>query len=227
MFKRTLNTWLVLVVLLALPLAGCGGDADEGEAPAAGSFVGEVSGKNAFVAVVAEAGAKEGPLTVQVYVADGKQLSEWFSGTTSRSSFVANSDGGDAEAKGELSADSVTGTVELPDGKAVRYEAHRPGGAAGLYDLAVSPAGKVTGASAAGIGLTGRIKLGKRGTGTLRLADGRRLKFNVTSDPAADLARLRTGQVLLIVLPDGQIRGAGKSRPAAGGRGVAFYVGSA
>ena len=54
---------------------------------------------------------------MQVYVSDGKGLSEWFSGPISDGGFVAKSDDGDAETEGTLSGDSVTGTVMLPDGK--------------------------------------------------------------------------------------------------------------
>ena len=83
-----------------------------------GSFVGEVSGTKAFVAVVA-APAQDGQDAgaVQIYISDGRGLSEWFSGPISDGGFAAESDDGDAEAEGTLSGDSVTGTVVLPDGK--------------------------------------------------------------------------------------------------------------
>jgi hypothetical protein len=108
-----------------------------------GSFVGEVSGTEAFVAVVAappQDGQDSG--AVQVYLSDGRGLSEWFSAPVSDGGFVAKSDDGDAEAEGKLSADSVTGTLVLPDGETVRYQATPPSGAAGLYELAVSNAGE-------------------------------------------------------------------------------------
>jgi transposase len=224
------------VVFLLVPLAGWGGDDDRdaGKAgPAAkpeqavdGSFVGEVSGTEAFVAVVAApADDNQNRRQVQVYVADGSGLSEWFSGSISDNSFAARSDDGDGEVKGKLSRDSVAGTVELPDGETARYEANRPTGAAGLYDLTMSRRGKLTGTSAGGLGLRGTIKL-PEGTGTLRLADGRRLKFDISEAPAADLPRLAVGQVRLIVLPDGQLRGAGKSRPSADNGDSGFLISS-
>jgi hypothetical protein len=230
--------WLVLAVLLLLPVAACSGgdspDDDEAERAVkaakavAGSFVGKVSGTRTFVAVVA--GPAEGDKdsgAVQIYVSDGRRLSEWFSGPISDNSFVVKSDDGDAEARGKLSGDSVTGTVALPSGKTVRYEASPPSGAAGLYELTVSSAGELRGASAAGLGVTGEIALGKRGTGMLRLVDGERLEFDITRNPAGDLMRLRAGQVRLIVLPGGELRGAGKSRPAAGGGASDFLIRSA
>ena len=243
--KRTrIWVWLVVavvavaaaVVFLLLPLAGWGGDdgPDAGKAePAAktgqafdGSFVGKVSGTEAFVAVVAEpAGdSQQNRREVQIYLADGRRLSEWFVGSISGNSFTAKSGDGDAQAKGKLSGDSVTGTVELPGGKTVRYAASPPSGAAGLYDLTVSSDGDLSGASAAGLGVTGEMTLRKRGTGMLRLVDGERLEFDVTRKPAGNLLRLRAGQFYLIVLPGGQLRGAGKSPPAAGGREKDFFL---
>ena len=221
------------VVFLLVPLVGRGADdgPDAGKAqqaastePAiAGSFVGEVSGTDAFVAVVAapaEGGKDSG--AVQIYVYDGRGLSEWFSGPISDSRFVAKSDDGDVETEGRLSGDSVTGTVVLPGGKTVRYEASPPSGAAGFYELTVSAAGELSGASAAGLAVTGEIPLGKRGTGMLRMVDGKRLEFDVTRKRAGDLAHLRGGQVHLIVLAGGELRGAGKGRPSGGGSSDLF-----
>jgi hypothetical protein len=237
--------WFTAVVLLLTPLAACtGDDGPDGDAGAGGtdaetvegddvvlgSFVGQVPGTEAFVAVVAEpAPGGEGSGAVQVYLSDGGGLSEWFSGPISDSTFVAGSDDGDAETEGELSADSVTGTVELPDGRTVEYEATPPSGAAGLYDLTVSVAGELSGASAAGLGVTGEIPPippGMSGTGVLRLVDGKRLEFAVTGKQTGDLAHLRSGQVRLILLPDGELRGAGKGGPSDGG-GSHIFVRSA
>jgi hypothetical protein len=231
-----IGVWFALLVLLLAPFAGCSGDdgpdddeaenAVKAEKAIAGSFVGEVSGTKALVAVVAApAEGKEARRAVQIYLSDGKRLGEWFSGSISDNSFVAQSDDGDAEAKGKLSGDSVTGTIELPDGKTVRYEARQPAGAAGLYDLTVSSDGELSGASAAGLGVTGEITLRRQGTGVLKLADGTRLKFDITRDSAGDLIRLRAGQVRLIVLANGELRGAGKSRT--GGGSSEFLVRSA
>jgi transposase len=224
------------VVFLLLPLAGWGGDdgPDAGKAEQAaktgqafdGSFVGEVSGTEALVAVVAEPAGdnQQNRREVQIYLADGRRVSEWFVGSISGNSFTVKSDDGDAQAKGKLSSDSVTGTVELPGGKTVRYEASPPSGAAGLYDLTVSSDGDVSGASAAGLGVTGEMTLRKRGTGMLRLVDGERLEFDVTRKPAGNLLRLRAGQFRLIVLPNGQLVGAGKSRPTEDSPQKAFFI---
>jgi hypothetical protein len=235
MTKRT-RIWVlfVVVVLLLTPLPGCAGDDDaddkEGEnavkpqEPIEGSFVGEVSGTKAFVAIVAgPAQGNEDRRGIQVYVSDGERVSEWFSGSVRDNGFVVQSADGSSEAKGKLSEGSVTGTLELADGKTVRYLARRPAGAAGLYDLTVSSKGKLKGASEAGLGVTGEVTLRGGGTGMLKLADGRRLEFDVTRSDAGDLLRLGAGRVRLIVLPTGELRGAGKS-PAAQGEGVDFFL---
>jgi hypothetical protein len=228
MIERTrIWAWFVVVVLLLTPLAGCSGDdGSDGNRPAKaangkdnkpidGSFVGKVSGTKAFIAVVAApAQGDQDERDVQIYVFDGRRLSEWFSGTIRENSFAAESADGDAEAEGDLSEDSVTGTVELPDGKSVKYVARRPGGATGFYDLTLSANGRLSGASAAGLGVKGEITLGRRGTGMLRLADGGRVRFDVTRSAAVDGVPLRGGQVRLIVLTGGEVRGVGRSRPS-------------
>jgi len=234
MIKRTrIDVRFTAVVLLLTALVGCtGDDRPEGDRPAAkktgqaaeadkpviGSFVGKVSGTKAFVAVVAAA-AQEGQDdgAVQIYISDGRGLSEWFSGSITDGGFAAESDDGDAETEGTLTGDSVTGTVMLPGGKTGEFEASPPSGAAGLYELTVSSSGELTGASAAGLFVKGEIKLRKGGTGMLRLVDGTRLKFALTQKRAGNLAHLRAGQVRLIVLPDGTLRGAARARPADAG----------
>lgn len=212
-----------VAVAVALTVTGCGGGDDPernaGQKPVEGTFVGKLKGGDALVAIVASpASGKQGKRELSVYVNDGKRLSEWFPSSVAGNRFTAKSADGDAELKGELSPKKVAGTVELADGKAVAYEAVPATGAAGLYDLSVSPKGKLTGASAAGIGLKGRTPLA-RGTGSLKLADGKRMKFVVTRDGAGNADRLRAGQMLLIVLGGGELRGAGK-----GDGDPAFFV---
>jgi hypothetical protein len=242
MGKRTrIWVWFTAVVLLLVSLAACTGDdgpegddgADKGAGKAAeadtavlGSFVGEVSGTEAFVAVVAAPAPGGEDSGVEIYLSDGRGLSEWFSGPISDSSFVATSDDGDAETEGQLSADSVTGTVELPSGETVRFEASPPSGGAGLYELTVSSGGELSGASAAGLALKGEVTLGRRGTGVIRMVDGKRLKLALTRKRADDLAHLRAGQARLIVLSDGELRGVAKGRPSRDGR-FEFFIRSA
>jgi hypothetical protein len=212
--------------LLLTPLPGCGGDdGGGGNEPVTGTFVGRVQGTKAFVAVVA-APAREGQdrRDVTVYVCDARRICELFSGSASGDDFEASSDDRDAQANGKLSAKAVTGTIELADRKPIRYKTSQATATAGLYDLTVSSNGRLRGASAAGVGLTGRSTAPSPGTGTLKLADGSRLRFDVTRYSGNDPIRLRAGQVRLIVLSGGRLRGAGKSRRTAGGGESQFFI---
>jgi hypothetical protein len=219
MFKRTW-TWLTCsAVLVMAPLAGCGGEERAAQKPTTkpfdGTFLGKVTGTNALVAVVAApAAGKQERQAVLIYLSDGSKLSEWLAAAVERNSFTATDR--DAEVKGELNGNSVKGTIRLPGGKTARYEASRATGAAGLYELAVSPKGKLTGASATGIGLTGKAALGTDGSGTLKLADGTRHKFDVTGKAGDSELALRSGQLRVIVLGDGELRGAGRARGSGG-----------
>ena len=194
----------VALALLLAGLAGCGGgedrDADEARPDAvAGTFVGDVTGSDAFVAVVAapaERGKDTRPVTL--YVSDGGRLSESLAGTARGNSFDATSDDGDAKAKGTLQAGSVTGTITLPDGKDAAYRANAATAAAGLYDLTVSAKGRLSGASANGVGLSSEASLRAPGFGRIEFADGEKRRFELTAD-APDPVRLGAGQVRMIV----------------------------
>jgi hypothetical protein len=228
-------SWLSLALILLLPLAACGGSDGNGDGddqaeekkskPVEGTFVGKVRGTEAFVAVVA-APPPEGAdrRAVTVYVCDGTRVCEWFPGTSTGNSFSAASDDDDAQVKGELTGEAASGTVELPGDKAARYKAGKATAASGLYDLSVSASGKLSGASAAGVALTGKSSLPEPGSGTLKLADGTRLKVKVTTDSAAAPEGLEAGQVRLIVLPKGELRGAGKTRKGEKARSSDFYI---
>jgi hypothetical protein len=225
--------WISLVVLLLASPAGCGdddgGDGDEVDRtaqPVAGTFVGRAEGSDAFVAVVAAPPAKgEEEREVTVFVCDAETVCESFSGSTSGNDFTATAGGGEAEAK--LRAKTATGSVELPGGKTVRYRAGSAAATAGVYDLTVSANGRISGASAAGVGLKGRSTLPRPGSGSIRLADGRRLEFEARRSTGDDPIRLEAGEMRLIVLQDGQLKGAAKSRPAEGRDASNFFIVSA
>jgi hypothetical protein len=215
------------VLLLAAPV-GCGDDDDGNDnnnerqsAPVAGTFVGKLGGSGEFVAVVAAPPAKgQDRRGVTTFVCDAEQVCEWFAGSSESNNVVAKSEDGKAQAKVTLTKKAASGTVELPEGNTGRYKAGEATATAGLYDLTVSPTGKVTGASAAGVGLTGRVTLPPPGTGQLKLADGTRLRLQVTANRSGE-PELEPGQLRLIVLPEGELRGAGTGR---GEGGTDFYV---
>jgi hypothetical protein len=106
------------------------------------------------------------------------------------------------------------------------YKADRATAAAGVYNLTVSASGRIRGASAAGVALTGTSTLPEPGRGTLKLADGSRLKFRATRT-SAEIARLEAGQMRLIVLSNGRLRGVGKTRQGADGDQLVFFIRSA
>jgi hypothetical protein len=213
-----------VIVALVAAVAGCGDDDDDErrEAPVEGTFVGKLSGTDALVAVVASpAGRGEDRRGVSVYVSDGKRVSESYTGAAQSNEFTAAAEAGKAEAKGKLSARSATGTIELPDGKTARFSASQATATSGVYDLTVSPRGKLTGASAAGVALTSEAGLRAPGTSTLKFADGKRRKLDI--DTTGEPARLRAGRVRLIVLGDGEMRGAGQHGSSSSGGGEPDY----
>jgi hypothetical protein len=227
---RAVRTISTSAVLLLAALAGCGGDGDERVRvkevkPLEGTFVGKAHGEDAFVAVVASPAARgEERRDLTLYACDARRLCEWFSGSAAGKSFRLGAERGDGEASGELTRKAATGTIELSDGKALRYEAERATAAAGLYDLTVSASGKLTDTSATGVGLTGKSTIPKPGDGSLKLADGKRLKLAVTRGSASASVPLRAGQVLAIVLPDHQLRGAARSRRTSAGDHPDFFI---
>jgi hypothetical protein len=233
MNTRRGNTFLAIssLVLALAALGGCGGD-DDDEAPERkrakpvdGTFVGKAAKTEAFVAVVASPAPKgERRRDVTVFVCDAGKICEWLSGSANGNKFTATSDDEDAQAKGTLTAKATRGSVELPGGRSIDYTASPATATAGLYNLTVKANGNLSGASAAGVGLTGRSTLPAPGPGTLKLADGTRLKFDASENSTDDPIRVAAGEVRVIVLPGRQLRGAGKSR---GEGGSDFFIRSA
>jgi hypothetical protein len=213
----------VVAALLLASFAGCGDDDDGGDGnnndgdntsakPVEGTFVGKVEGSEQFVAVVAAPPAKgQDQRAVSAFVCDGEEQCAWFSGASKGNEVVVKSGDGEAQTKVTLSGKAATGSVEVAEDETERYNASQATATSGLYDLTVSRRGKVSGASAAGVGLTGKVALPPPGDGRLKLADGTRIRFEVTEGGAGESADLRAGQLRMIVLPDGQVRGAGRS----------------
>jgi hypothetical protein len=232
--RSGLWTAFAAVVILLASAAGCGGsDGDDGDEteqtakPVTGTFVGKVSKPDTFVSVVAEPasnGQERRPVTV--YACDAGRRCELFPGSATGNEFSATAEGGEGQADGKLSRRSASGSIELPGEESASYKADRATAAAGVYNLTVSANGRIRGASAAGVALTGTSTLPEPGSGTLKLADGSRLKFRTTRT-SAEIARLEAGQLRLIVLSNGQLRGVGKTRQGADGDQLVFFIRSA
>jgi hypothetical protein len=223
---RRLLSSLIPVILLAglVGCAGNGNDVDEPKRrpekeaiPVTGSFVGKIPGRQALVAVVVSPPeGKKDRRDLKIYICGGKPVCEWFRGKVSGQEFALSSADDDAEATGELSKDGVTGTIELPKDETLRFVADSATATAGLYELTVSREGKIRGASATGVALKGKAELPRAERGELKLADGSRLKFDVVTDRGDAPVPLGPGQLRVIVLADGQLKGVGQSR---GGKG--------
>jgi hypothetical protein len=222
-----LNRLTIGALLFALgAVAGCGGGDSDGDEktekqarPIEGTYVGKASGTKAFVAVVAAPAAKgKRRRDATVFVCDAESLCEWLSGYANGNVLSAASDD-DAKANGTLTRKAVRGQIELPGGKTAKYVARRAAATAGLYTLTVSSTGRLTGASAAGVGLTGESTLPAPGPGSLKLADGTRLKFSATEN-SDDPIGFPAGEARVIVRSGRQLRGAGKSR---GGEGASDF----
>jgi hypothetical protein len=217
-------------LLLALAgLAGCGGDDDDDGTQerqaklVEGTFVGKARGSDAFVAVVASPAPKgKQRRDATVFVCDAKTVCEWLAGSAAGNDLTAASEDDEAKATVRLTGKAARGSIELSGGKTVRFAASPAAATAGLYTLTVKANGRFTGASAAGVGLTGRSTLPEPGPGTLKLADGTRLKFNATEGSEDDSLRLPAGEVRVIVLPGRQLRGAGNSRGGEEGASAFF-----
>ena len=218
--------WLAVMSVSAL-LAACGGDDedDRPQQPVEGTFVGKVAGTDALVAVVAAPPQRgRDRREVTLYVSDGQRVSESLTGSVQSNGFSATSQDRDVEATGRLSRGGVTGTVELPGGESAKFQATRATAAAGLYDLTVSSNGRLSGASATGVGLESSSTVRAPGTGRLRFADGERRKFALTSGSSGDPTRLRDGQLRLIVLPSGELSGAGEAQASNGGDELELFI---
>jgi hypothetical protein len=229
--RRGLWTAFLAVGLPLLSVAGCGGsDGDDGEdreqtaKPVAGTFVGKVPKSGTLVSVVAAPPSKgEERRAVTVYACDARRVCELLSGSATGNEFTAKAEGGEGKADGKLTRQTATGSIELPGGEGVRYEADRATAAAGVYNLTVSANGRIRGASAAGVALTGTSTLPEPGRGTLKLADGSRLKFRTTRT-SSEAGPLEAGQLRLIVLSNGQVRGVGKTKDDGDGNQMVFFV---
>lgn len=216
MFRCGIGLSLLTVGFL---IAGC---SQEGAEPVTGTFVGAIPDVDAYVAVVAtDQGEGGDQREVRAYLCDGinAEINEWFRGPADRKSFDLSSEGA-ARLEGDLAEYTATGTITLPDGRSLSFEATPPAGVAGLYDVSILADGSVFGVSEGGNRIQGSIadEPEQNGlypiTGTITAADGELLGEYTSYSPGP-----ASGEVIesrAIFLENGSMRGARKgdvSRP--------------
>jgi hypothetical protein len=136
------------------------------------TFVGATSDPATFVAiVVAEASPDVAEREARAYLCNGADIAEWLDhgGVTGEGEGQLDlSSANGTHLSGTVSAATATGTISLPDGSALTFEAPRAAGAEGLYTFTVAPDGRVDGSSAEGARIDGHLQV----TGTITLPDG-------------------------------------------------------
>lgn len=211
--------------LVGVLLVGCGGGGSQ--EPVAGSFVGDVLDPVASVAVIAgelEEGEDAREVRALIYGGFENQINEWFWGSATGNDLELSSDGG-AQLEGELTSGSATGTITLPDGTSVPFEAAPATGVAGFYNVTITPDGQANGVSESGAVLEGqfgdepegqRQLQGPEGessadivplTGVLTPPDGQPQDFEVPFLTAPAQEPDEPINARIVVSPDGTIRG--------------------
>jgi hypothetical protein len=120
----------IVTVLLALLVAGCGGDGDTDAAERkaiTGSFVGTVAGSDAYIAVVV---GPDGDALA--YVTDGSYSVDWVNGRLTRRTATLSNEGG-ATLDARFRRDTVTGSFTRPRNPALQFTARRTDAPSGLY----------------------------------------------------------------------------------------------
>ncbi len=238
---RMRSSFLALAPVLAICLlAGCaggGGGSQEEDAQkesaeelVAGSFVGEISDvegdvpnaadvaqpHDAFVSVVAAEPEQEADTQeVRAYLCSGASINEWFWGSANGNELDLTSEGG-ARLEGEITPDAATGTITLPDGNSVPFEAALASGVAGLYTVSVLPDGRVIGSSEGGDRMEGQVVEEEDNsvlTATATAPDGQTLDFQAVTQS------IEPDDYRLVVLPDGRVKG-GKTKGTGAGYAI-------
>ena len=221
---------LFAAALVPVLVAGCAGGGDRPVVPAqAAAPAPDPSGLRRFVGAVPEANGallavlvdeEAGSPRVRAYLCDSTSLFEWFRGASLGSEVTLSSPAG-ATLQATVGATAVTGTVTLPDGRAVPVRADQATGFADLFDVRGAPDGTITGTSAAGARLAGRV--GDRATEegmypasvTVTSATGQQLATDVL------VAKVDVGQTRWIVSADGQTLHGTDVHPLQGVKGAA------
>ncbi len=168
MRPRNLPSHITASVMLVLSfwVGGCGvgqggtsgQDAQSTQEPVVGEYVGTVSERDAFVALVSEKPREgEEKRKVRAYLCDGQKVSEWFVGQARTNKLKISSEGG-ARLDARLTDTAATGTITLPKGgaEALSFEARPATGVEGFYVVSVpSEEGQVSSTSKRGVQIQG------------------------------------------------------------------------
>ena len=162
-------------------------DIDPSLNPTPGFFFGRVAFERDVLGVKIDQPRADGTRRIRLYVSDSEPEPRgdlaWFSGRFSGSSATLTAVGGGARLRARVESDLVSGTIAFPGGRKRRFFALPAGQGAGIYDVTVTPDGRLIGASEEGGRLTGRQD-GDFVVTTVTAPDGR----SYTNRPA-DLTR--------------------------------------
>jgi hypothetical protein len=143
-----MSTPRITRVLAAVTLAGLvvGGAAVNAAAaptkpkPVSGTFVGTVSGTDAYVAVVAAKTKGTGKRAVLAYVCDSQQLADWFTAKVTGNHATLKARNGDRLTV-DLAGGGASGILRLANGTRDRYSAAAGPRPAGLYQAFTTTSG--------------------------------------------------------------------------------------
>jgi len=144
-----MSTARITRALAAVALAGLVVGATAGSAGAApakaktvsGTFVGTVSGTDAYVGVVAAKAKSGGSRAVLAYVCDGQQRADWFTAKVTGNHATLKAKNGDRLTVA-LTTSQASGTLTLADGTRQAFTATPGARPAGLYQAVTKTSGK-------------------------------------------------------------------------------------
>ena len=162
-------------------------DIDPSPKPTPGFFFGRVAFERDVLGVKIDPPDAQGRRRLRLYVSDSEPEPQgdiaWFSGRFSGSNATLTSVDGRARLRATLTSDLVSGRITFPGGRKRRFFALPAGQGAGIYDVTVTPDGRLQGTSEEGGRLTARQD-GDFVVTTVTAPDGR----SYTNRPA-DLTR--------------------------------------
>jgi hypothetical protein len=203
---RAKRCTLILFAALSAVAAGCGDDNEETTKPkpakpSVRSFVGELRGTDALVAVVVPRSGQ-----TQAYVCNGRKLIEFFSGRSADDKLRLDSEDGDTKLAADVGSGAATGTVTLASGKTRRFEAASVDAPAGLYTGTLTSAGVLRATAASRGKLEARVNAEGGVTGNITSANGEASRVNLGR--AADR---KPGPFRLIYAQNGTAKGGKRS----------------